>query len=164
MSDTSKAPPTDINFADLASLVAGLSRFLNSLSQMPHFEQAELGFAEWTALSVAAKKPLTGVQLAKTLGVSKQRVSQIVESLRGDALIEFTSLSGDARKKLISVTTEGKSRMEKLEHHLKPVVASALGGRPLVLSRASRMINGPLMTIVKTEQEKLKQKLMTTKA
>jgi DNA-binding MarR family transcriptional regulator len=147
--DKIPAVPAEAQTEDLAALVAGLSRFMSGLSKLPQFEQAKLGFAEWSVLSILSKgKPFSSAQLMRTLGVSKQRVSQIIDSLKTENLIELSPVAGDARKKLISITSAGTDRMNKLNTSLQPLVSSALTKRPNSLARASRIVNRSLMRIV----------------
>src|SRR5690242_8650086 len=100
--------PVKIEVRDLASLVAGLSRFLTLLSKIAPFQEAGLGLAEWLALSVLAEKEgINSRQLAMFLGVSAQRVNQITDSLRVAELIDLKLSAEDARQKAISVTPAG---------------------------------------------------------
>lgn len=149
MSDTDFSPALDIKVQDLATLVAALNRFLMRLSTMSAFQEAGLGLAEWSALSVIAEWPgINNRQLANILGVSPQRINQVTDSLRASALVSINSSPTDARKKVISITPAGTRRLHDLNAKLQPKIAAALSKRPQLLSRTHMMINKTLMRIV----------------
>jgi DNA-binding MarR family transcriptional regulator len=138
----------EVKIEDLATLVAGMSRLLSRLASMPAFQEAGLGLAEWSALSIiAGKSGINNGQLAHALGVSAQRVNQITDSLRGAENISISASADDGRKKAISITAAGTQRLTELNSKLQPMVASALSKRPRVLGRASAMISKTLMRI-----------------
>ena len=139
----------NIDIKDLASTVAGLSRFLTLLSKIEPFQEAGLGLAEWLALSILAdKNGINSRQLANLLGVSAQRVNQIAESLKASELITLKLSADDARQKAISVTPVGEARLNKLNTRLQTLIDTHLSKRPEVLSRTNRAINRILMKIV----------------
>ena len=140
---------SEMEALDLAIIVAGMSRFLTRLTNMPSFQEAGLGLAEWSALSIVTEKHgLNSRQLANILGITAQRINQIMESLRVRGLISLNSSPDDARKKIISVTPAGAAKLQALNAKLQPIIAAALSDRPQLLSRANRVINGALMRIV----------------
>lgn len=149
------APVAAINIAELAAAVAGMSRFLTGIARLPAFQESGLGVAEWSALSVLARKSgITGGQLAIQLGVSAQRVNQITDSLKQSKYISFSASEGDARKKLIALTPAGTARLNEVNSKLLPAVTAVLGKRPQSLTRISRMINISLMRIVMRTKKK----------
>src|SRR6187399_1214722 len=118
MADRNTAAPP-IKVEDLATLVAGLSRFMTRLSNIPPFKQAGLGLAEWSALSiVAARDGINSRQLANLLGVSAQRVNQLADALKGQELVTQTTSAEDARRKILSITPEGSRRLAELNQQL----------------------------------------------
>lgn len=140
----------EIKVQDLASLVAGLSRFLTRLSNMPAFQETGgLGLAEWSALSLIAEKSGIGTgQLANLIGVSAPRVHQITESLKAASLISISPDAGDARKKVLTITPAGTKRLNDSNAKLQPMIEEALRDRPQALNRGSRLINRVLMRLV----------------
>ena len=147
------APP--IKVEDLAALVAGLSRFMTRLSNIPPFKQAGLGLAEWSALSlVAARDGINSRQLANLLGVSAQRVNQLADSLKGQELVTQTTSAEDARRKILLITPEGSRRLAELNQQLLPLIVDAIGARPRALHTASRLVNRTLMRIVQAGKPK----------
>src|SRR4051812_42876102 len=116
MSEASTIGATDIKVQDLAALVAGLNRFLMRLASMPAFQEAGLGIAEWSALSLVANKgQINNRQLAAALGVSPQRINQITDSLRASGVLSIKTSGEDARKKIISITPNGTERLRALD-------------------------------------------------
>lgn len=149
MTDAAISSANEIRAQDLATLVAGLNRFLMRLSNMPAFHEAGLGLAEWSALSLIAERSgINNRQLANVMGVSPQRINQITDSLKGAALIAVASSAEDARKKVISITPAGMARLRELNVKLQHKLAAALDKRPAVLVRTNGLINKTLMRIV----------------
>jgi DNA-binding MarR family transcriptional regulator len=145
------APTTErtaIKVEDLATLVAGISRFLTRLAKLPAFQDAGLGLAEWSALSIIAQNNgINSRQLANSLGVSAQRINQIAESLKVAGFITLTPDADDARKKNIEITGSGSERLQDLNAKLLPILTSALGKRERILRRTSHLINRTLMRV-----------------
>lgn len=143
------ATASDDEVRELAALVATLNRFLMRLSTMLPFQEAGMGFAEWSVLSIIAdNNGVNNRQLANGLGVSPQRINQITDSLKTATLISITSSSDDARKKIISITPLGATRLSELNAKLQPKIAAALQKRPGLLSRTKRIFTKNLMRIV----------------
>lgn len=148
MSDETVRGATDVNIQDFVAIVSGMSRFLTRLASLPPFQEAGVGLAEWSALSVIAdKKDINNRQLANVLGISAQRVNQITDSLKASANITVHASPEDARKKIISITPSGMARLRELNAQLQPIIATALGKRPKILSGSNRTINRVLMRI-----------------
>ena len=146
---TTTTADTTIKVEDLATLVAGISRFLTRLAKLPAFADAGLGLAEWSALSIiAGNNGINSRQLANLLGVSAQRINQIAESLTSSGLITLTPDAEDARKKNIQITQSGSDRLQELNSRLLPILTKALGKRQKMLGRTSHLINRTLMRVV----------------
>jgi DNA-binding MarR family transcriptional regulator len=138
----------EIRVEDLAGFVTALSRFMTRLSNIPPFKQAGLGLAEWSALSMIARREgINSRQLANLLGVSAQRVNQLVDSLKRSELVGQTTSPDDARQRILTVTPEGGRRLAELNAQLHPLIAAALQSRPRSLRNASRLLR-TLMRIV----------------
>lgn len=151
MSDLATQRDAQANVPDLATLVAGLSRFLNRLASIPPFQEAGLGLAEWSALTIIASKGgINNRHLAGALGVSAQRVNQITDSLRTMSLVVLNSVPDDARKKVITITPAGATRLTELNSKLQPTITAALGKRQNSLIRVNAMLQKTLMRIVAT--------------
>lgn len=147
-----------IDLNDLAAIVTGMTRFITRLSKMAPFEEAGLGLAEWSALSVIANRHgANNRQLAALLGVTAQRVNQITDSLSAAKYITRVQAADDARKKIIAITQLGSDQLDALNRKLQPIVRAGLGNRPKSLTRANRMVNGTLMRIVVPSRLRLKR-------
>lgn len=149
MTDTSTTAAPESKVQDLVTLVAALNRFLIRLSALPPFQEAGLGLAEWSALSIIAdRQGVNNRQLANVLGVSPQRINQITESLKAASLIFISSSADDARKKIITITPAGQARLRELNAKLQPKLSVVLSKRPGLLVRTNGLINKTLMRIV----------------
>jgi DNA-binding MarR family transcriptional regulator len=149
MSDATGPATVEINMQDLAHFVAGISRFLAGLASMAPFSETGLGLAEWSTLSiVAGRENVRTAQLAASLGVSGQRMNQILDSLQAAALVSVVAAEENPRRRSIVMTPAGNEKLEALNSRLRPIVVSALRTRPQALSRANRMVNKILFRIV----------------
>lgn len=161
MTDTTDDPrPTELNIGDFSALIAGMSRLLIGIASIPPFKEANLGLAEWVALSVLAEKDgVSNKQLARTLGVTGQRANQVGASLKEAGLISIVQSGEDSRKNEIKITETGKSRVDDVNAQLKPFLSTALKGRERTLASVSRQLK-VLMRIVQPanpDREKQKQ-------
>lgn len=153
--------PVEINVADFSSLIAGMSRLLIGTANIAPFKEANLGLAEWVALSVLAEKDgISNKQLARALGVTGQRANQVGASLKDAGLIAIGQSGEDNRKNEIKITEEGRRRFNAINEQLKPLLASSLKGREKSLSSASRQIRilMRIVQVVNPDREKKKQK------
>ena len=168
MSDTlivTDAVPKDAaNVETFAKVVAGMSRFLSGLSRAEPFTDATIGLAEWSALAVLAKNGgISNGLLAKLLGVTNQRATQITESLKTAGLITIGQASTDSRKNVIALGETGKAKLDAVNLKLQPIITKAIGKNVRSLSNADRIINRRLMSIVKKrvprERKKAKEQV-----
>jgi DNA-binding MarR family transcriptional regulator len=144
------APKSPPNVETFAKLVAGMSRFLSGLSRAEPFADATIGLAEWSALAVLAKNGgISNGLLAKLLGVTNQRATQITESLKNAGLITISQASNDSRKNVITIGDAGKEKLDAVNLKLEPILETAIGKNVRSLSAADRIINRRLMSIVK---------------
>lgn len=162
MSEKTVAGSSDADVQDMATLVAGMSRFLTGLSNLPPFQEAGMGLSEWSALSIiAGKTGLNNRQLANALGVSAQRVNQITEALQNAGHVLLNTPADDKRKKTITITASGKARLDALNAKLQPLISAAVS-RSKTVGRASRIVNRTLMPIV-TSPKAAERKVPRTK-
>ncbi len=149
MSDANTKDTGRSDVQEMAKLVTGMSRFLTRFSKMTPFQEAGMGLAEWSALSIIAERNgVNNRQLAVVLGVSAQRVNQISDSLKNASHIAVNPSADDARKKIMSVTPSGTARLKELNAKLHPIISTALSKQQKSISRANRAINAHLMRIV----------------
>ena len=75
-------PPAEIDVENFSNLVASMSRLLTSLARLKPFSDADVGLAEWLALTTLAREDgISNKALGRSLGVSGQRANQICASL-----------------------------------------------------------------------------------
>jgi len=142
---------------DLASLVVGMSRLLTSLAAMGPFRNAEFSMADWVALSLLAKgPPNNNRQLAKSLGVTRQRANQIKTSLEQARLISVSQSTEDARQIVLTVSNRGQGQLDSINMQLAEALASSLKNKQRVLLRANRAIK-LLMRTLRTGNESTKK-------
>ena len=144
----SHAAPVEVKIEDFASLVSGMSRLLTGVARLPAFTDAELGLAEWSALMVLASKDgINNKQLAKSLGITGQRVNQITKSLTTAGLIAVSQSTDDSRKNVIAITDAGKAQLTAVNSKLLPAISASLEKRERSLQGANRNIKA-LMGLV----------------
>lgn len=152
---------TEINVGDFSSLILGMSRLLMGIASIAPLKEANLGLAEWVALSVLAEKDgVSNKQLARALGVTGQRANQVGASLAGQGWISISQSGEDNRRNVITITATGKGLLEAVNAQLKPYLAEALKAKERSLPSANRQIK-VLMRIVQTanpDKEKKKER------
>jgi DNA-binding MarR family transcriptional regulator len=142
---------------DFADLIVGMSRLLVGLAAMEPFRSADFSMADWVALSVLAKGPANNNrQLAKMLGVTRQRANQIKTSLEQARLISATQSTEDARQNVIVVTSRGQAQLENLNSQISSLLTSSLRNRELVLAKTNKSIR-ILARIIRVGEERGKK-------
>ena len=127
----------------LADLVVGMSRLLVVLSAIEPFKDAGFGLADWVALSVLARGPVhNNRELAKVLGVTRQRANQIKTILEEERLISSTQSEEDARENVLNVTEAGHARLAEINAKILAIMSSSLKNREQLLARANRSVRG----------------------
>lgn len=125
-----------------AGLVTGMSRFLGQLSGCAPFEEADIGIGEWSLLNHLISAPVEQRKLTRDLGVTKQRVAQICDSLKKSGNIEITPLMNDPRMNTVAITDIGKARAEAINAKLIPFLTKDDddGRKQRALHSASRSV------------------------
>jgi DNA-binding MarR family transcriptional regulator len=109
---------------DFARLVAGMNRFLGQLASCAAFQEAAVGLGEWLVLNHLSKEPVEQRRLNRDLGVTKQRVAQICESLKKSGYIAITPVTNDPRMNSVAITDAGKAEVTEVNARLMPVLAN----------------------------------------
>jgi DNA-binding MarR family transcriptional regulator len=139
--DAGRGKPDDKLLPDFADLIVGMSRLLIGLAALEPFRNADFSMADWVALSVLAKGPAkNNRQLAKMLGVTRQRANQIKTSLEQARLISASQSTEDARQNVIVVTARGRSQLEDLNTQISSLLSSSLKSRERVLAKTNKSI------------------------
>lgn len=151
----SRAPSSDAMLTDFANLIAAMNRFITSVSGLPLFATAGVGLSEWALLSVLSQNEgISSGQLAKMLGVSRQRVNQITSVLESTKLISVSVAQQDARRNELRLTAEGKNQLGLVNCQLQPMVAAAFEGREEGLSRLVKQYRRLLRTFASSSPSK----------
>jgi DNA-binding MarR family transcriptional regulator len=107
--------------------------------------------ADWVALSVLAQGPATNNrQLAKALGVTRQRANQIKTSLERNKLISATQSSEDARQNVITLTSRGQAQLGDINEKILTVLSSSLKEKKGALLKANSSVR-ILLRMVRAE-------------
>lgn len=132
------ASETDkIQVSDLTVVISTASRLLTALTMAEPFKKANIGFAEWLALSIIVERPgMSNKQLARALGVTGQRINQICAALAKSLLISIEQSPEDSRRNVLKVTPKGKKHIETLNSELKSFLTTALKDRERSLKAA----------------------------
>ena len=140
--------PADIDLADFPKLIANMSRLLVGLGRIQPFKDANLGLAEWVALSMLAEKDgISNKHLGRSLGVSGQRANQITTSLTSAGLISVGQSDEDNRRNEIRISDAGKAKVDEINSQLKPILSSALKGKERLLAASAKQMRH-LMRII----------------
>jgi DNA-binding MarR family transcriptional regulator len=148
------------NLADFGELVVRLSRLLGRLTNLEPFKGSPFGLIEWVALSLIAKGvSKNNRQLARNLGVSRQRANQIKTALEKLRLVQAKQWDKDARISLLSLTGRGEAELQIVDAALRAELAGALNARKGALTRANKLLRiltrllGPQSNDVRTGNE-----------
>jgi DNA-binding MarR family transcriptional regulator len=146
-------PPAEINVDDFAGLIANMSRLLTGLARIKPFSDANLGLAEWVALSMLAQKDgVSNKHLGRSLGVTGQRVNQICASLTKSELITVGQSADDSRANEIKITSLGRAQIDRVNSQLQPMLATVLKGRERALVSIAKQMRH-VMRLVKAGKE-----------
>ena len=71
--------------------------------------------AHWLVLESAASQPVTVVQIARQLGLTRQSVQRVADLLERDGLIEYVDNPEHQRSKLIRLTAGGQQTLRVIQ-------------------------------------------------
>lgn len=134
-----QAPSSQVDIADVVTLVLTASRLIGGFANLPLFKSAPISPTEWLALSILdAKAGISNKMLARSLGVTGQRANQLCSSLSEAKLISITIAEDDSRRNVINITDGGRKQLGSLNSQLQKLVQEALGARTQSLKRAGK--------------------------
>lgn len=117
------------SMAALEALVLRANRFVSRVAESDSFRERKVGVAEWLALRALQRSGKeTFTSLARTLGVTRQRVKQIADSLKASGLVRVSSSDDDRRKAEVAITPAGEALLQQLESGLRGKLNSYRGG------------------------------------
>jgi DNA-binding MarR family transcriptional regulator len=139
--DGGSAAAPDTMIADFGTLAASLGRLLAAFASAPAFRDSNLTLSEWIALFILEQSNLiSNAQLAKRLGVTRQRAQQIVASFVEAELITMRTSPVDSRKNEITVTAKGKAQLASANADLTAFLLTKLESSPALLTQTRRSV------------------------
>ena len=148
-------PPVEPGVRDLALLITSASRLLTNLAAADPFANAKIGLAEWLAMTLLADKDgVSNRQLARSLGVTDQRVNQLCTSLAKSGLIAIQQSPDDKRRNVINITAKGAKELASLNAEIEVLLATALTGREKTLAGALAYLRRLMRLLLATKQAK----------
>jgi len=127
-----------IRVEDFTSLLCAMNRLIVLVGQLAPLKSAKLGIADWLILSnLSSETPIRAKRLAKTLGISEQRVVQAADTFAQAGLTAPDQSDADAG---ILLTPEGKARVDAVNAEVQGLLAAALQGREKILVSANKSI------------------------
>jgi DNA-binding MarR family transcriptional regulator len=131
----------DAVIADFGKLAASLGRLLAAFASAPAFRNSNLTLSEWIALFILDQSDLiSNHQLAKRLGVTRQRAQQIVAGFVEAEFITMRPSPVDSRKNEITVTAKGKAQLASANADLTGFLLTKLESSPALLGRTRRSV------------------------
>ncbi len=161
--DGGKSFPAVTSLA-LAEIVTGMSRLLDRLAQYSPIREIDLGLTEWTALVALSRDGGSNRSLARELGVTKQRVNQITDTLRSAGYLEITKSVGDGRRADIALTEAGRAQLAKIDATLTPVLGKAFEGKERAVAALSKSLRGLQRAVSEPRPPERRAKLADKKA
>lgn len=129
-----RKPVADVD--DFAILIARMNFLLGRIAAVPLFKDAKIGFTEWLALSMVRQHDGIGNKnLAKLLGVTRQRAQQLVAGFASEGMVTVRVSMADSRNNEISLTPIGAERLRALNAELSSMLLTALGTKVRMLNK-----------------------------
>ena len=143
--------PVEFSLDVFAQLIGNASRLLTGVSGLAPFKEANLGLAEWIAMTLISQdENLTQRKIAVRLGVTPQRAGQLVESLSAAGLIALAQSSEAKGRQVVRITDSGRKALEALNAKLSPILLEPMKdkSRSVVrmvrgLSRLAKVVSPP---------------------
>jgi DNA-binding MarR family transcriptional regulator len=103
----------------MGKLATVMGRFLTVLAAAPAFKNSGISLSEWCALLALDQSDQIGNnQLARRLGVSRQRAHQLVAQFQNSGLIAMRPSQTDSRRNEITLTEAGHARLRTINAEL----------------------------------------------
>jgi len=146
--------PVEFSLDVFAQLIGGASRLLTGVSALAPFKEANLGLAEWIAMTlISQNENLTQRKIAVKLGVTPQRANQLAESLSAAGLISLTQSSEAKGQKVVRITEAGRNALQALNAKLTPILLEPTKDKSRSVVRMVRGLN-QLAKIVSPSKKK----------
>jgi DNA-binding MarR family transcriptional regulator len=142
--------PKETRVEDIASLVAGMNRFLSNFGQHPAFREAKISLAEWLVLSMLAQKSAENSKgLIRILGLSPQRLKQILDLLKNAGLVE---IAGGAPRDAVALSEQGRVVVNTISAALQPQIVGAFKGKERVVPGVDRGLKMLYRAVTPTQE------------
>ncbi len=120
----------------MAMLIATMSRLQRDVTARVSAAKCKLDISEWVVLSLVADSPGIGnSQLATRIGVTRQRITQVITRLVDAKLIATKVSTKDARILDLNITDGGKRELSLIDTEVERVLSGCLRERPSLLVR-----------------------------
>jgi DNA-binding MarR family transcriptional regulator len=128
--------PKDPLIADFGLLAAAIGRLSAAISSLPVFKLSGVTACEWVALLMLDQRDRTSNnQLAKQLGVSRQRAHQILAGFVANGLVTMEVSPADSRRNEIFLTAVGREKLNQINEGLDQSLAASLGRKSRLVPR-----------------------------
>lgn len=141
-------PSVEVRVEEFSLLVANMSRLLSGFGRMGPLRDAGITLGEWVTLATLVRSGAgaKNKNLGRTLGVPRERMVEIVNSLLRADLVAVKQSGQGEKISLITVTDAGKAKLESINASLKPLLSDALKGRSLQGARKQFRALGRLVS------------------
>lgn len=134
-SPTAKPP------ASAGSVIGAIGALQYAVEQLPVLKDRGLGLSAWLFLSNVRRTPSARAGgIARKLGLTPQRATQIVKALKAAGLLDATANGGDPRKKDLVLTAAGEKAVAEIEADIDARLASVTANRPKLLDSMQRLL------------------------
>ena len=100
---------------ELADFMASVNRITHRLQQVAVSPESDVAVSDWILLrAINDQHPMSMADVARKIGVSRQRVQKQVAALRSARLLKAT-LGPDAKARQFSLSKAGLSLVERIE-------------------------------------------------
>lgn len=113
---------------ELAALVSAINTFSRRLSRRLAKKDPDFRIGDWLLLKrLSARSPAQMAELAKQMGVSRQRAQKQVSELVAGGLVTVESDPKDERRKRVALTQEGRARLRQMDALIEAEAAELPG-------------------------------------
>jgi DNA-binding MarR family transcriptional regulator len=146
--ERSRPEPPDIA-TSFGLLLTGIGRLQTMISALPVFKETGLAPAEWVALAALHQTDrINNNQLARKLGVTRQRAHQIIAGFLDSGLISVRTSAADSRRNEIMLTAAGRAKLDIVDSEIRAFLVDALRADARSIDQTRRRIARLVRAIV----------------
>lgn len=113
---------------ELAALISAINTFSRRLSRRLNKKDPDFRIGDWLLLKrLSWKSPAQMAELAKQMGVSRQRAQKQVSELAANELVTVESDPKDERRKRVALTEAGRARLQQMDALIEAEAAELPG-------------------------------------